>query len=340
MIVTIPCPSVPTPVGGVTVMYELANALARRGHEIHLVHSRFFGAGIESLDDIAWFDFEPSIRHQIDVGGPLQPIQADVRFGDELPALTGLPVLLFQGRHMFSTELEDAELRRPSLKLCVASWLVDVARDQGVPDSELVHLPLGLDHDLFRLVEPLDDRPVDVGVLFNTHGKKGWYWASTALEIVQRTLPDLRVLVFGRDRPHEVPEWIEFVHQPTPEQLVAEVYNRCRIFVQASRVEGFGFTAVEAMACGCALVTSDNGGSRDYAIHERTALVSDPTDVGAMAADILRLLRDDDLRRRLAAAGTELVRGFDWERTGAKLEAVLLDYVAHPGRYLRREHSA
>jgi L-malate glycosyltransferase len=225
--------------------------------------------------------------------------------------------------------------------VCVASWLVRDAIEHGVPSSELVHVPLGLDHATFRVVDGIDHRTVHVGLLYNDHLNKGWMAASAALGVVQRSIPDLRVLAFGRTEPAQaLPDWMEFVLAPGQTQLVEEVYNRCRVFVQASKVEGFGFTAVEAMACGCALVTSDNGGSRDYAVHGQTALVSDPTDVGAMAGHVEQLLRDDALRRRVATAGTKLVAGFDWDRSGELLEATLLDYVQRPERYLRGSRSA
>lgn len=341
MIVSIPCPSQPVPMGGVTVLYEFANALARRGHEVHLLHGRFWGRQIESLDDLAWFDFHPDVRHHVDVGQQLALPEADVIFATEAPEWAGLPVLVHQGRHMFPTEVEQRLLAHPCLKLCVASWLVQDAVDHGVPASELVHVPLGLDHGTFRVLQPLDDRPFHAAVLFNDHLNKGWAAASAALEQARRSIPDLRVLAFGRTAPgQELPPWIEFVLGPDHPRLVEEVYNRSRVFVQASKVEGFGFTAVEAMACGCALVTTDNGGSRDYAVHGETALVSEPGDVDAMAGHIERLLLDDAERTRMARAGTDLVAGFDWDRTGELLEATLLDYVRNPRRYRREVRTA
>ena len=341
MIVNIPCPSQPIPMGGVTVLYEFANALARRGHEVNLLHGRYWGRHIDTLDDLAWFAFDPAIHHQVDGGEGLTLPEGDVALATEAPPSAGLPVLLHQGRHMFPADVERRLFAHPSLKICVASWLLHDAVQHGVPRSELVHIPLGLDHRTFRVIGGFDDRPIDVGMLFNDHMNKGWGAASAALAVVQRSRPDLRAVVFGRTAPtEELPPWMDVVVAPTPVELVEQVYNRCKVFVQASRVEGFGFTAVEAMACGCALVTSDNGGSRDYAVHGETALVSDPTDVGAMAQHIESLLDDDALRRRIALAGTELVAEFDWERTGELLESTLLDYVAHPERYLRTARSA
>ena len=111
---------------------------------------------------------------------------------------------------------------------------------------------------------------------------------------------------------------------PDHPTLAAEVYGRAKVFVQPSLVEGFGYTPVEAMACGAALVTTDNGGSADYGYHERTALVVPPGDPDALAAAVSRLLDDDELRISLAEAGRAHVARFRWERTGAILPNVIV----------------
>jgi glycosyltransferase involved in cell wall biosynthesis len=90
------------------------------------------------------------------------------------------------------------------------------------------------------------------------------------------------------------------------------------------------------MACGCALVTTDNGGSRDYAVDTETALVVPTGDPSGLADSAERLLRDATGRTRLAAAGAELVRSrFDWDRTAELLELRLEAYASDPVRYQR-----
>jgi glycosyltransferase involved in cell wall biosynthesis len=81
---------------------------------------------------------------------------------------------------------------------------------------------------------------------------------------------------------------------------------------------------MEAMACGAALCTYDNGGSRDYAIDGRTALVAPRRDLDALTRGLSRLLEDAELRRRVAREGQDFVRTqFDWERATARLESIL-----------------
>ena len=81
---------------------------------------------------------------------------------------------------------------------------------------------------------------------------------------------------------------------------------------------------MEAMACGAALVTYDNGGCRDYALDGETALVAPRRDVDALARALARMVDEPGLRQRLARAGQEWIRTrFDWERATARLEALL-----------------
>jgi glycosyltransferase involved in cell wall biosynthesis len=97
--------------------------------------------------------------------------------------------------------------------------------------------------------------------------------------------------------------------------------------------EGFGFCAIEAMAGGCALVSTANGGSDDYAFDGDTALVCEAGDVQGMADRIERLLIDDDLRISTATRGQQFVQGFDWDKSAQLLEEFLQRYGEDPARY-------
>jgi len=81
---------------------------------------------------------------------------------------------------------------------------------------------------------------------------------------------------------------------------------------------------MEAMACGAALVTFDNGGCRDYALDGETALVAPRRDVAALAGALERLVTDAGLRERLARQGQAFVASrFDWDRAAERLEDIL-----------------
>jgi glycosyltransferase involved in cell wall biosynthesis len=98
------------------------------------------------------------------------------------------------------------------------------------------------------------------------------------------------------------------------------------VFLCSSAREGFGLCGIEAMASGCALVTTANGGSADYALDGETALVTEPGDVEGLAERIERVVCDDALRSGIATRGMEFVRRFDWDDSARRLAGVLEQY--------------
>jgi glycosyltransferase involved in cell wall biosynthesis len=83
-----------------------------------------------------------------------------------------------------------------------------------------------------------------------------------------------------------------------------------------SLAEGFGLPVLEAMMCGLPVACSDAASLPEIA--GEAALYFDPLDTGAIAEAVATLLRDADLRERLAAAGRERAAGFTWPRAAAE----------------------
>jgi glycosyltransferase involved in cell wall biosynthesis/GT2 family glycosyltransferase len=101
-------------------------------------------------------------------------------------------------------------------------------------------------------------------------------------------------------------------------------YDAARVFAVGSWFEGFCQPGLEALACGVPLVTTDNGGCREYARDGETALVVPVRDPAAMASAIGRLLDDETLAKELAGAGLDLVeRDFDWENRTDEFAEIL-----------------
>ena len=101
--------------------------------------------------------------------------------------------------------------------------------------------------------------------------------------------------------------------ETSSETGMSAFYNRCDVFVFASRSEGFGLPPLEAMACGCAVVTTDCGGVRDYVEPGRNARMVASAEPRELAGAIGDLITDGAQRERLAAAAvvTGRARGRD-----------------------------
>lgn len=91
----------------------------------------------------------------------------------------------------------------------------------------------------------------------------------------------------------------------------ADLLAACDVFVLASRREGLGVAALEAMAAGRPVVCSRVGGLAHSVVHERTGLLVPPGQPRALAQALARLLPDAELRQRLGSAGPlRIAEGF------------------------------
>jgi L-malate glycosyltransferase len=78
------------------------------------------------------------------------------------------------------------------------------------------------------------------------------------------------------------------------------------VFLLPSATESFGLAALEAMACGVPVVASDVGGLPEVVERGITGFLHPPEDVDGMAASVIRILEDDQLRARMSADGRRL----------------------------------
>ena len=184
-------------------------------------------------------------------------------------------------------------------------------------------MPIGIDHKRFRLLNGFDSRSGKVAMLYSRLDYKASDTGLHALEICKARYPQLEAILFGPRGGHRhFPSWITYKSSVSDETL-AQIYNRCAIYLCSSLAEGFALPPAEAMACGCAVVSTDCGGIREYAEHEVTALLSAPGDAEALASNLARLLEDEDLRLRLAKTGHERIQKFTWDRATDKFEGII-----------------
>lgn len=135
-------------------------------------------------------------------------------------------------------------------------------------------------------------------------GSSGWMNEAFEQAVAESRL---RVIVTGR---------------VTDEELVW-LYSSARCFITPSLHEGFGFPALEAMACGAPVISS-NRTSLPEVVGDAGILV-DPDDLDAFAAAIKSVFEDDRLAEELGRRGLERSRGFTWETTAAATAEVYRD---------------
>jgi len=106
-----------------------------------------------------------------------------------------------------------------------------------------------------------------------------------------------------------------------PEEDLLALYNLCKAFVFPSSHEGFGLPALEAMACGRAVIASNTSSLPE--VIGRDDAQFDPFSTSSIVQMIERVLSDEDFRESLERHGLEQAQHFSWDITGRRaLEAM------------------
>jgi len=105
---------------------------------------------------------------------------------------------------------------------------------------------------------------------------------------------------------------------------VERLLNCTDVFVCSSWFESFGLALVEAMACGIPVVSTNRGGPAEIVLDGQTGYLTPPGRDDLIADRALRLLADEQLRRRMGEAGRSRVcQSFSLERYASDFERLV-----------------
>ena len=105
-----------------------------------------------------------------------------------------------------------------------------------------------------------------------------------------------------------------------PDAELSAVYHGARTLVIPSLWEGFGLTAIEAMASGTPVISSDRASLPE--VVGDAGLLFDPESADQLEAHLTRIFKEDTLRSTLSRKGLERAQGFSWEKTARETLAL------------------
>jgi phosphatidyl-myo-inositol alpha-mannosyltransferase len=201
---------------------------------------------------------------------------------------------------------------------------------RALPEVALEIVPNGVDVGAFADAEPRADLLPGRRIAWahRLDPQKGFFVAVAAFAKVLAEVPDAVLLVAGDGRDREAlrlltPSARERVHMfgPVANDRLPAIHAGCDVFVApAVAQESFGVSLVEAMAAGLPVVASDIPGYREVLTDGVEGLLVPPREPEAVAAGLVRILRDPQLAARLGGAGRERARTFDWPTVVDRLE--------------------
>ncbi len=228
----------------------------------------------------------------------------------------------------------------------------DLVKYLNIPENKISVIYNGVDHNIFKPCEPYQMRPYHVTLSHKPYilyvgserQRKNLGRLFEAFAMLKQEFPELRLVKVGAPGRSKqlrsetlkklsslgITEDVTFVDYISESKL-AYYYSSASLLAYPSLYEGFGLPPLEAMACGCPVVTA-NTSSLPEVVGEAGIMVN-PYDTSSLVQAMRRVLTDDKLRDNMVRKGLEQSKKFSWEKT-AELTQQVYNKVA-PGRELK-----
>lgn len=327
--------------GGVRCTVAAANLLAKRGHNVRLMYKKGkFRERIVSGINAVFFAGESDwLRHFTGEALAFNDV-ADIEFEKEemiigvgmwssaqlgrLTKYDNPKVQYLHGLTPWMPSVEKEALSQPYPKIAVASYILEAVHSCN-PASSCLLVPNGIDFNEYCPALSENDRD-GAGTIYS----RGWAKdPETILDVLQKLgsqIPEVPHYIFGQEkRPREISA-VSYKRYPSVRQA-CEIYSRCRVWLLCSRSEGFGMPILEAMACGCAVVSTDCGGPKDIIKDGENGFLVDVGNSNKLFEKAKLLLKDEGLWRKFAEQSKITVKSYSWENSVDKLECFLRDIM-------------
>jgi glycosyltransferase involved in cell wall biosynthesis len=352
--------------GGAEIhLHEAFGRLAERGHRVTLLCSAYAGAAREeTLDGIRVRRVGGRYTFHLMVARALRDLFREERFDVVVEALNKIPLytplfspvpVLGVGHHLFGGTI----FREVPPPVSLYVWLMELGvpwvyrnvpmevisrstRDdfvlRGLSPDRVRVVYVGIDSQRYRVDStPKEDAPALLALGRIRRYKRLDLVVDAVAELARSAHPDLTLTVAGSGNYRESLEQhvrrtgasgcVRFVGRVSEEEKVA-LYRRSWALVMTSPKEGWGLTCLEAQACGTPVIASDAPGLREAVRDGESGLLVRHGDRAALRDAMDRLLRDGELRRRLAQGAVRFAATFSWDKAADETLALIEEALA------------
>lgn len=343
-------------IGGYKVVYQYANYLCKCGYDVCIYYDgkdgdngkkipksiALFLRRIIVLFTPRWFKLNKSIKKvvvkhfddnlvrdaDISIATAYKTVESVYNFSNS----KGIKVYLIQGYEKWD-EITDEDLIASygfgMNNIVISKWLKEIVDKSSLVSSKLI--PNGIDLDRFRIINSIDNRnPHSLALLYHKAENKGLRYALEAINKLKENYPDMQCMMYGSPkRPKDLPSWIKYTRNASEVEVV-NILNNSAVFLCSSLSEGFGLPGMEAMACGCALVTTNCQGIMEYA-NTNNALISEISNADSLATNVGYLFSNNEKRIKLAKIGNRSI-------SEKSLDKSLVDFERYINSLLEEEN--
>jgi glycosyltransferase involved in cell wall biosynthesis len=212
--------------------------------------------------------------------------------------------------------------RIPVCMLGVSEVVIDILKSKYGRVAHL--LPNGIDTNFYY---PSDNKADNNTILLVGNPSLSFKGFSFALDVLQKAYDyGVRFTVdwICQRKPNGIVTNfpINYIVMPSQDEL-AKTFRNASILLSTSLYESFPLPPFEAMASGTAVIATDNGGIRTYAIEGENILLADQGDTESTAAALVFLLNNIEARNAIAEAGRKTVLSYSFDKIILRLEDCL-----------------
>lgn len=301
--------------GGIRVVFEVAEGLSDRGVQTEIWSLKSPISWDHSLVKLLQFDTYSSLIHALSVENGIKVATwwetAEVVFLSSIAR--GLPVQFVQEFETWfypddpSGQAAVVASYRPEFQyMTTASYQFAELESVGI---EATLIPVGYDSSLYFAQPGVQRQSGVVMAVGRSFFQKNFEMTRRAWERLQSK--NYRLWLFGHEPKILSGSNVTYFDKPSNSE-VNELLNKTEIFVQTSLHEGFSLPIIEAMAAGCAVITTDSHGNRDFCTDGVNCLIVEQNNDEQLANLIEQLMEDPALRERLSAEALKTAQKYQW----------------------------
>jgi len=246
------------------------------------------------------------------------------------------PLMYEPGSSDYQVALESYSLLPDLVRFTKTDWTERMVFQNTGKHSQVIGV--SLDIDLYR-PRPFGDlenklRPVRISAMIRPEAP--YREPEKTMQLLKDAVREfggrVEVCLFGTRRenpaflalPHDFP-WT--LYGVLSQEKVAALLSQTDIFIDYSSHQAMGLTALEAMACGNAVIVPEHGGAVSFARQEQNSLVVDTTVYDNVLQALKRLVQDELLRKQIQRNAIYDACAYYPERAALNILNVLFENV-------------
>lgn len=314
--------------GGSKIILEYANRLSQRGHKITIVTYDEKPIWFPLNAEIEFIQVEENQKLEENI--PECDVVVATSWKNIFSALKAncAPVVFFEqgGSHIFGTEtlserkskIVKQRMSEPNYIYTVSSYAKEMLQKYYQRDAFVVLN--AVDDSVFYPRETINLS--NYSITITTIGPEDFEFKRVdnvikAVVELKRQYLDIQFQWISQTEPKVHSE--KAIVNP-PQKEIGNILRNTDIYICASDYESFCLPALEAMTCGAAVITTDNGGIADFIVNNENGLVIEKNSVEDIVAKIKFLIDNPEERIRLASNGLKTAQKMSWEHSVERIE--------------------